>query len=160
MISRIAFPAGGALIAEPGAGPFCGRERANGDLGFIAVRLARQLLDRAPVKITGRKVHGSEIAGVAQHRVDRADAFEELRPIDRRLQAHSGDHVADGHVHRALVLNFFAHDLVGCCALRCQPVVQPAQWGSRVGIAIAQSLRQLYPECGRPRCAIELLQAR
>ena len=131
-----------------------------GDIRFVAVRLSRQLLDGAPVKIAGGKIHRREIAAAAQNRIHRADAFKELGPVDHRHKAHGGDHVANCDVDCALALNLLANNLVGCCAFRVQPVVQPPQRGSGIGVAIAQSLCELHRKCGGPRRAIETLQAR
>jgi len=49
----------------------------------------------------------------AQRRIDEADALEELRPIDGGHETHARDHIAHGHVHRALPLMLLADDLVG-----------------------------------------------
>ena len=161
IISRIAFaPRRGILFGRLVRRAPGGRYRAPGDLDFVVARFAREFLDRAPVKIACRKIHRREIAGAAQHRIDRTDAFEELRPVDRRDQAHARDHVADGDVRRALALNLLAHDLVGGRSFRRQSVVQPAQRRRNIGIAIAQALGELDGECGRPGRLIEAVQDR
>ena len=89
-----------------------------------------------------------------------ADAFEEFRPVDHRDQTHARDHVADGHVHRALALELLANDLVGSRALRGQSVVQPTQRRRAIGIAIPQALSELDGERRRPWRLIEALQDR
>ena len=137
-----------------------GRDRAVGDVGLAVAGAAREFLDRAAIEIPGREIHRREIAAGAHDRVDRADAFEEFRPIDRRDQAHAGDDVAHRHVHRALALNFLVDDLVGGGSLGAQSVVQPAQRRCRVRIAVAQALRQLHGELRRPWRLLETCQDR
>ena len=96
VISRIAFPPVrgnlfGRLVRRASGGGY----RVPGHVHFVTVRFAREFLDRAPVTVACRKIHRREIAGAAQYRVDRTDAFEEFRPIDRRDQAHAHDDIAN-----------------------------------------------------------------
>ena len=96
VISWIAFaPSRGhfsAVLVRRASG---GRYRAPCHVHFVAVRFAREFLDRAPVTVACRKIHRREIAGAAQYRVDRTDAFEEFSPIDHRDQAHAHDDIAN-----------------------------------------------------------------
>ena len=69
-------------------------QRVIGNVELRARRATRQLLDRAPVKIACREVHGGERARRAQPCVDEAHALEQLRPVDIGDQPHAGDDVA------------------------------------------------------------------
>ena len=120
-------------------------------------RASRQLFDRVPIAIARREIHLGEVAVGAQHRIDEAHALEELRPIDGGHQAHARDHVAHGHVHRALPLMLRADDLVGGRSLRSQALVQPGERRRHLGILIAQALNQLDREGRRQRRLLEAL---
>ena len=114
-------------------------------------RSARELLDRASIAIARWKVHLRELTFRAQHDVDGAHALEQLRPIDRRDQAHAGDRVAHRHVHRTQPLVLVAHDLLGRRPLCREVIVEPLQRGSDARILLAQPLHELHGERARER---------
>src|ERR1017187_4688886 len=87
--------------------------RALSNLDFGVPRTSCKFFDRVPMAIARGKVHRGKVAGRAQHRIDRAHALEEIRPIDRGHQAHARYDVADGNVHRAVPLMHLTDDLVG-----------------------------------------------
>ena len=118
VISWIAFPPVrgnlfGRLVRRASGGGY----RVPGHVHFVTARFAREFLDRAPVTVACRKIHRREIAGAAQYRVDRTDAFEEFSPIDRRDQAHAHDDIANAHIRCTLAQKLLAHDPVGGCAV-------------------------------------------
>ena len=123
-------------------------------------RASCELLYRVAIAIAGRKIHRGEVAVRAQHRIDLTDALEELGPVDGGHEAHARDHVAHGHVHRALRLMLGANDLVGRRSLRQQPAVQPQQRRRHLGILIAQALNQFDREGPRQRRLFETFEGR
>ena len=133
-------------------------DRALRDFDFGVPRTARKFFDRMPVAIARGKIHRGKIAVGAQHRIDRAHALEKIRPINRRHQAHAGNHVADRDVHRALPLMYFADDIVGRGSLHGEARIEPLQCGSHLGILIAQPLNQLHGKRGRHRRRVEILE--
>ena len=159
VISRIAFPPvprhffRRLVHGASGSG-----YRLPGHVQFFTIGFARKLFDRAPVPVACRKIHRGEIAGIAQHGVDRTDAFEEFRPVYHRDKAHAHDDVANGHVSGALAQELLMHDLVGRCLRRRQPVVQPAQGRRIVGIVVTQALGEFDGEGRRPGRLIEPAQ--
>ena len=106
-------------------------------------RVARQLLDRAPIEIAGAEIHLAIAAPGAKRGIDEADLLEQGRPVDRRDQAHAGDDVAHRDIRCALALMLLPNDLVGGRPLGRQPLVQPEQGRCRLGILVAQPLNQL-----------------
>src|SRR6266567_5809055 len=92
---------------------------------FRAHRAARQLFDHSAIEVPAGEIHIGEIAAQAQRSIDKADALEQLRPIDGRYEAHARNDVADRHVVRALTLVLLPHDLVDRRALGCQALLQP-----------------------------------
>jgi len=135
-------------------------ERPAGDLDLAVTRAARQLLDRAPVEITGGKVQRGEIAFGTEHRIDQTHALDQFPPIDRGNQAHAGDDVADGDVRRTLTQLLAADHLFGGGLLRGQTLVQPRQRRDRARILFPQPLDQLHRErrCQRAAAAGKVLR--
>ena len=136
----------------------CGCNRVAGDFEFRLAGSSRQLFDRMPVAIAGGKIHCGEVAVGAQRGIDQAHALEKLRPIDRGDQSHARDHVAHGHVHRALFLMFGADGFVGSGSHRCQTFVQPGERRGHPRILIAQALDQLNCKGRRQRPLAEASQ--
>ena len=106
------------------------------DVQLRPARAPAELLHGVSVGIAGREVHRGVVRAHMQHLVDEADALEELRPVERRHQAHAHDHVADGHVHRGLPLMLDANDVVRGRPLRLQPLIEPAQGRSDCAILL------------------------
>ena len=137
-----------------------GRDRKSGDFDLGVPRASCEFFNRVPIAIAGREIHRGEVAACAQHRVYVTDALEELGPIDGGHEAHARDHVAYGHVHRALPVMLGADDLVGRRSLGQQPSVQPQQRRRHLGILIAQALNQLDREGPRQRRLFEAFKGR
>ena len=102
-----------------------GHDGAVRDLDLGAIRAARQFLDGAAIEIARREIHLGKSARSGEHVVDKADALEQLSPIDVGDHAHAGDDVAYRHGRSALPLVFVAHDRVGSGSLRRQTLVEP-----------------------------------
>ena len=83
------------------------------DFEFRLARTSRQLFYRVPVAIPRGEIHFGEVAVGAERGIDQAHALEELRPIDCGYHAHARDHVAHGHVYRALGLMLGSDGLLG-----------------------------------------------
>ncbi len=132
--------------------------REAGDLELGAGGGAGEILDRVTVLVAGREVQGAEGGAGAQRLVDEADALEEVGPVEGRHHAHAGDHVADRHVHRGLVLMLGVHQLVGRLSSRGELLVEPPQGGGRLGILLAQALHQLDGEGGGQGRGLEPLE--
>ena len=128
------------------------------DLQLRVPRTSRQLLDRVAATVARREVRLRVIRVCAQHGVDEAHGFEQIRPVDRRDRAHAHDHVADGYARCALPLVLVADDLVRRGAQRRQASFEPRQCRRRLRILVAQPLQQLHGEGRRQLDALELGQ--
>ena len=128
------------------------------DFDFGVRRTTREILDRMAVVIARGKIHVGEIAAAAQHFVHQADALEELFPIERRREPHTGDDVAHRHAHGGLLLMLGAHDFIRCGALRGEAFIEPDKNGADLGIEVAQALDQLHGEGALERLVFEPAQ--
>ena len=124
---------------------------APGDVGFRLARALRQLLDRVPVPIAGRKVHLRVRAGgiLPQDLLDQADALEEQRPVDRGQQPHARDDVADGELIGGAPLMLGAQHLFRRVALNLERPLQRAPRGRRGRRLVAQPMQELDDERSR-----------
>ena len=86
-----------------------------------------------PVAIPSWEIHCGKVALGAQHRIDQADALDDLLPIDGGHQAHARDDVADCHVDGALPLMLLVDNVVGRRSLRGQALVQTGERRHSVG---------------------------
>ena len=85
--------------------------------------MARELLDSMTIQITSGKIETSEAALVAHEFIDEADAFEELRPVNRRNEPQARNYIADADIDRALSMMIAVDDFVGVgIALRQLPI--------------------------------------
>ncbi len=153
-----ATPDRGAGPLRGGGGSLRGGHRQAGDLELGAGRGPGEVLDRVTVLVAGREVHGSEGRAGPQGDVDEADALEEVGPVEGRHHSHAGDHVADRHVHRGLVLVLGLDELVRRLSAGGDLLVEPPQRGSRLRILITQALHQLDREGGGPGSGVEPLE--
>ena len=132
-----------AAPALPRSAARCGlRQGAARHLDFRVLRAARQIFDRVPVQVAGRKVERPVAAAFAQQFVDQTHALEEFGPIDRRDEPQTGDDVAHAHVDRALALMLAVNDVVRGGALRGKGPMQPGQrpaWSRDRGRAAAET---------------------
>ena len=110
--------------------------------------------------IACREVRSSKARVGPEDGVDQTDALEEFLPVERGHQAHAGDHVADGHVHRRLLLVLDPDDLIDRCPLRRQAFLEPAQRRRDHRVLIAQPLDELDRKGRRQRGALEAPQDR
>ena len=113
------------------------------DLSLRQRAAARQVLDRAAVAVARPEIHRREGAGRAQPRVDKADALEEIGPVDVGDEPHAGDDIAHGDIGHALAVMRLAHRLVDGHALGRQPLVQPAERGRGARVLVAQAFGEL-----------------
>jgi hypothetical protein len=116
------------------------------DLELESAGASRELLDGVAVPVAGREVHGAEVTAGAQGLVDEADAFEELRPVERGHRPHAGDHVAHRHVRGGLVLELDSHEIVGRRSGRRELLVEPGERRHGLGILVTQTLDELDGE--------------
>ena len=82
----------------------------------------------------------------AEDRVNEADAFEEVAPVERREQAHRSDDVSDRDLRGGLPLVLKMHDLLDTLALPPEPLFQPVEGGHHRRVLLAQALRELHDE--------------
>jgi hypothetical protein len=148
------------VVRALGSGALGGRACKSSDFDLGVLRAPCEFFYRVPIAIAGWEIHRCEVAACAQHRIYVTDALEELGPIDVGHQAHAGDHIAYGHVHRALRVMLDADHLVGLRSLVQQPPVQPKQCRRHLGILIAQPLNQLDREGPRQRRVVEAPKGR
>ena len=109
-------------------------------------RASCQFFDRATVAIPSWEIHCGKVALGTQHRIDEADALDQLLPIDDRHQAHARDDVADCHVDSALPPMLLLDNVVGRRSLRSQALVQPGERRHLCRVLIAKPLDQLNGE--------------
>ena len=116
------------------------------DFGFALLRAFADPLDYVAVTIASAKVHSRIDAGgiLRQLRIDQADCFKEIFPIQRRKQTHAGNDVADRHLGRSLPVMLCMHHLLDRETLFSELLVQPFDNRHDGGILFAQALRQLH----------------
>ena len=113
------------------------------DIEFGLLGPARQSLDRGPVQIARGKVHaGRCIPG--QHPVDKGDPFEKVSPVDPAGQTQARDHITDGRVSHALLLQLIAHGGLDRRALGGQAVIQPGERPVRPRIVATKAVGELH----------------
>jgi len=83
---------------------------------------------------------------VEMYTINQTHTLKKFRPVERRHQAHAGNHIANGHVHRRLPLVLHPDNLIGGCSLRRQAFFKPAQSRCHHWTLIAQPLDELYRE--------------
>ena len=151
VISRIAHAIGFRRVTRLCRRRECRLQGFVGDVEFRKGRAPGQLLDRAPIDVTGRKIHRRKGACRTQPLIDEADAFDQFRPIDVRHQPHAGDDVAHGDVRCALPPLDVLDHLLDRAALACQPLFEPTEGRRRRRIEISQSFGQLSGKGFRQR---------
>ena len=100
-----------------------------------------------------------KIALRAQHRIDEADAFEQLSPIDGGHQAHARDDVANRDIRCALPLMLLMDQVVGRGSLGRKAFVQPKERRHHLRVLFTQPLHELNRE-GRWQLSLEASKAR
>ena len=113
-----------------------------------------------PVMIACHEVRSSTARVGPEDGIDQTDALEEYLPVERGHQAHAGDHIADGHVHRRLSLVLDSDNLIDRRPLRREAFLEPAQRRRAHRVLIAQPLDELDREGRRQRGTLEPLQDR
>src|SRR5688500_14729758 len=110
------------------------------------LRASCEFLDRGAVAIPSRKIQCGKVTLGAQHRIDQADALDDLLPIDDGHQAHARDDVANCYVDGALPPMLLLDNVVGRRSLRSQALVQAGECRHLCRVLIAKSLDQLNSE--------------
>ena len=135
-----------------------GPHRAARNLDLCVFRATCEFLNRLPVAVARREVHLPEAGVRPQDRIDEADAFEQVCPVDGGDRTHARDHVADGDARRALALVLVANDRVGGRAGRRQAAFQPCECGRHLRVLVTQPLQQLDGERRRQRLVVPFPQ--
>ena len=104
----------------------CHAQGGVGDGEFIHCRAAGQFLDRGAIGVAGGEIHRAEIARFLQARVDRADIFEEIGPVEFRDDPHRGDDVAHGDIGGALPVQHPRDDILDGRILTAEAIFEPA----------------------------------
>ena len=123
-------------------------QRRAGDLWLASFGSLAEPLDGVAIAIASRKIHPGINAGriFAQLRIDQADGFKEILPVERREQTHAGDDVADRNLRRRLAAMLLVHGLFDRVALLAELFFQPAKNLHHRGVLLAQPLGELDHE--------------
>ncbi len=108
-----------------------------------------------PVTIAGGKIHSRiHFGGVfRQLRIDQADRFKKIFPVQGREQAHARDDVADSDLRRGLALMLFADDLFDRETFFGKLFFYPLHGRHYCRILFAQALRELHHKGAAERFA-------
>ena len=142
-------------VCAGGAGFFGHPQSGAGDFGLALFCSFANAFDDMPVAIARRKIHPRIHAGriLSQFRIDEADGFKKIFPIQGREQTHAGDDVADGNLSGGLALVLFLHDLFDRLAFLEEVFLQPFHDRHHRRILFAQTLRELDDERAAQRFA-------
>ena len=110
--------------------------------------MAGHLLDRAPIRVSGQKVHPAVRAGGIPQKdlLDVADAFEEAAPIQRRAESEARDRVGHRDLIGGLSLSLDANRIFRGHTPGRQPGIDLFAHANSTGSVLADALEHSHRE--------------